>query len=95
MIWEVLRPQHPGETSSITDPGIAIPARFTPNPWAPGELNERAAGELYIRCLPETSSSGMFLEPRLESSPAVIENGAWLIFYLPFLCHCIMEALFH
>ena len=42
----VLRPQQPGPTRSMTDPGMDRPARLTPKPWAPGELKARAAGEL-------------------------------------------------
>ena len=38
LIWDVLRPQHPGETISMTDSGMERPARFTPKPSAPGEL---------------------------------------------------------
>ena len=38
--------QQRGATRSITDPGTANPARFTPNPCAPGELNANVAGEL-------------------------------------------------
>ena len=30
----------------MTEPGTASPARFTPNPCAPGELNASVAGEL-------------------------------------------------
>ena len=43
---EVFRPQQPGETKSRTEPGILSAALFTPKPSAPGELKERAAGEL-------------------------------------------------
>ena len=43
---EVFLPQQPGDTSSMTDSGTANPARLTPNPCAPGELNARVAGEL-------------------------------------------------
>ena len=43
---EVFRPQQPGATRSITEPGMARPARFTPKPSAPGELKASVAGEL-------------------------------------------------
>ncbi|WP_367112675.1 hypothetical protein [uncultured Clostridium sp.] len=39
-------PQQPGEISSITEPGTVNPARLTPKPCAPGELNASVAGEL-------------------------------------------------
>ena len=45
LISEVFRPQQPGETISITEPGIARPARLTPKPSAPGELKASVAGE--------------------------------------------------
>ena len=43
---DVLRPQHPGDTISMIESGTARPARLTPNPSAPGELNASVAGEL-------------------------------------------------
>ena len=45
-VLHTTRPQQPGATNSITEPGTASPARFTPNPSAPGELKARVAGEL-------------------------------------------------
>ena len=46
LISEVLRPQQPGATTSMTEPGTASPARLTPKPSAPGELKASVAGEL-------------------------------------------------
>ena len=70
-ISDVLRPQHPGATMSITDSGTLRPALLTPKPSAPGELYASVAGELYTRLLPDRSSAGMLSFPRSITSLAV------------------------
>jgi hypothetical protein len=46
LIEDVFRPQQPGDTINITDPGTERPALLTPKPSAPGELKDKVAGEL-------------------------------------------------
>ena len=59
----------------MTEPGIASPALFTPNPCAPGELYASVAGELQIRCFEEISSSGILSLPASASSFVVMKQA--------------------
>ncbi len=59
----------PWRYDSIIESGTASPARLTPNPSAPGELNANVAGELSrIKCVWEINWSGICSFPNSFSS---------------------------